>query len=61
VKSSRKSADIQKYLNRYPNGQYAEPARQRMLELESARLEEAAKKQKDGEKKKATIIVPPTF
>ena len=61
VKSSRKAADVQKYLNRYPNGQYAEPARQRMLELESARLEEAAKKQKEGEKKKSTIIVPPTF
>ena len=61
VKSSRKPADVQKYLNRYPNGQYAEPARQRMLELESARLEEIAKKQKEGEKKKSTIIVPPTF
>src|SRR6267378_3962038 len=61
VKSSRKPADVQKYLNRYPNGQYAEPARQRMLELESARLEEVAKKQKEGEKKKSTIIVPPTF
>ena len=61
VKSSRKPADVQKYLKRYPNGQYAEPARQRMIELESARLEEAAKKQKEGEKKKSTIIVPPTF
>jgi serine/threonine-protein kinase len=61
VKSSRKPADVQKYLNRYPIGQYAEPARQRMLELESARLEEIAKKQKEGEKKKSTIIVPPTF
>jgi serine/threonine-protein kinase len=61
VKSSRKPADVQKYLNRYPNGQYAEPARQRMLELESARLEEVARKQKEGEKKKSTIIVPPTF
>src|SRR6266478_6167949 len=61
VKSSRKPADVQKYLKRYPNGQYAEPARQRMLELESARLEEAAKKQKEGEKKKPAIIVPPTF
>ncbi|HYS58538.1 MAG TPA: protein kinase, partial [Burkholderiales bacterium] len=59
VKSSRKAADFQKYLNRYPNGQYAEPARQRLLELESARLEEAAKKQKEPEKKKSTIIVPP--
>src|SRR5882762_8283533 len=61
VKSSRKPADVQKYLNRYPNGQYAEPARQRMFELESARLEEGARKQKEGEKKKSTIIVPPTF
>jgi serine/threonine-protein kinase len=61
VKSSRKAADVQKYLNRYPNGQYAEPARQRVLELESARLEEVSKKQKEGEKKKSTIIVPPTF
>src|SRR3989454_842845 len=61
VKSSRKPADVQKYLKRYPSGQYAEPARQRMIELESARLEEAAKKQKEGEKKKSTIIVPPTF
>src|SRR5712671_3841358 len=61
IKSSRKPSDVQKYLNRYPNGQYAEPARQRLLELESARLEEAAKKQKEPEKKKSTIIVPPTF
>ena len=61
VKASRKASDVQKYLNRYPNGQYAEAARQRVLELENARLEEAAKKQKDGEKKKPTIIVPPTF
>src|SRR6266704_4208555 len=61
VKSSRKAGDIQKYLHRYPNGQYAEAARQRMLELENARLEEAAKKQKEGEKRKSTIIVPPTF
>jgi len=61
VKSSRKAADFQKYLNRYPNGQYAEAARQRMLELESARLEEAAKKQKEGEKRKSTIMVPSTF
>ena len=61
VKSSRKASDVQKYLKRYPNGQYAELARQRLLELESARLEEAAKKQKEGEKKKSTIIVPPTF
>jgi hypothetical protein len=61
VKSSRKAADVQKYLTRYPNGQYAEAARQRMLELESARLEEAAKRQKEGEKKRSTIIVPPTF
>jgi eukaryotic-like serine/threonine-protein kinase len=61
VKASRKTSDIQKYLNRYPNGQYAEAARQRVLELENPRLEEAAKKQKDGEKKKPTIIVPPTF
>src|SRR5207249_143055 len=60
VKSSRKAADVQKYLNRYPNGQYAEPARQRMLEFESTRLEEAAKRQKEGEKKKSTIIVPAT-
>ena len=61
IKSSRKPSDVQKYLNRYPNGQYAEAARQRLLELESARLEEAAKKQKEPEKKKSTIIVPPTF
>src|SRR6266571_4180953 len=61
VKSSRKAADVQKYLDRYPNGQYAEAARQRMLELESARLEEAAKRQKEGEKKKSTTIIPPTF
>src|SRR6267143_5577720 len=61
VKASRKAADVQKYLNRYPNGQYAEAARQRIAELESARVEEAAKKQKEPEKKKSTIIVPPTF
>ena len=61
VKASRKAADVQKYLNRYPNGQYAEAARQRIAELESARSEEAAKKQKEPEKKKSTIIVPPTF
>ena len=61
VKASRKASDVQKYLNRYPNGQYAEAARQRVLELENARSEEAAKKQKEPEKKKSTIIVPPTF
>jgi eukaryotic-like serine/threonine-protein kinase len=61
VRGSRKASDIQKYLNRYPNGQYAEAARQRVLELENARAEETAKKQKEGEKKKPTIIVPPTF
>src|SRR5713101_3942598 len=61
VKSGRKAADFQKYLNRYPNGQYAEAARQRLLELESARLEEAAKNQKEAEKRKPAIIVPPTF
>src|SRR5258707_9301943 len=61
IKSSRKPSDVQKYLNRYPNGQYAEAARQRLLELESARLDEAAKKQHEPEKKKSTIIVPPTF
>src|SRR6266850_2272593 len=33
IKSSRNAADFQKYLNRYPNGQYAEPARQRLLAL----------------------------
>ena len=73
IKSSRKAADFQKYLDRYPNGQYAEPARQRMLALEEQRLKEqeqrqsqareaeAARKQKDAERKKSTIIVPPTF
>ena len=69
VKSSRKAADLQKYLDRYPNGQYAEPARKRMLELESTRLKderraaeaEAARKQRDEERKKSPVIVPPTF
>src|SRR6266849_3044902 len=58
IKSSNKAADFQKYLNRYPNGQYVEPARKRMLELES---DEAARKQKDAEKRKSTLIIPPTF
>ncbi|HTF13466.1 MAG TPA: protein kinase [Burkholderiales bacterium] len=73
VKSSSKPADLQKYLNRYPNGQYADLARQRMQALEAQRLKEqeqrqsqareaeAARKQKDAERKKSTIIVPPTF
>jgi len=66
VKSSSKPADLQKYLNRYPNGQYAEPARQRLLALERARLESQAQeaevaKKKDAERKKSTIFVPPTF
>jgi serine/threonine-protein kinase len=69
IKSSRNAADFQKYLNRYPNGQYAEPARQRVLVLEEQKVKEQeqraqeaeARKQKDAERKKSTIIVPPTF
>src|SRR6266850_1795 len=69
IKSSRNAADFQKYLNRYPNGQYAEPARQRLLALEEQKVKEqeqraqeaGARKQKDAEKKKSAIIVPPTF
>src|SRR5882672_476805 len=69
IKSSRNAADFQKYLNRYPNGQYVEPARQRMLALEEQKVKEQeqraqeaeARKQKDAERKKSTIIVPPTF
>ena len=40
VKASRNTADVQKYLSRYPNGQYAEAARKRLAALEAARLEE---------------------
>src|SRR5712691_3291005 len=69
IKSSNKAADFQKYLNRYPNGQYVEPARKRMLALEEQRLKEQeqraqeaeARKQKDTERRKPTVIVPPTF
>src|SRR6266850_2587282 len=69
IKSSRDAADFQKYLNRYPNGQYVEPARQRLLALEEQKAKEQeqraqeaeARKQKDAERKKSTIVVPPTF
>jgi serine/threonine-protein kinase len=69
IKSSRNAADFQKYLNRYPNGQYVEPARQRLLALEEQRVKEQeqraqeaeARKQKDAERKKSPVIVPPTF
>jgi serine/threonine-protein kinase len=69
IKSSRDAADFQKYLNRYPNGQYVEPARQRLLALEEQKVkvqdqraqEAEARKQKDAERKKSTIVVPPTF
>jgi len=69
IKSSRNAADFQKYLNRYPNGQYVELARQRVLALEEQKVKEQeqrtqeaeARKQKDAERKKSTIIVPPTF
>src|SRR5882672_10716150 len=69
IKSSRNAADFQKYLNRYPNGQYVEPARQRLLALEEQKVKEQEqraqevemRKQKDAERKKSAIIVPPTF
>jgi serine/threonine-protein kinase len=69
IKSSRDAADFQKYLNRYPNGQYVEPARQRLLSLEEQKVKEQeqraqeaeARKQKDAERRKSTIVVPPTF
>jgi len=69
IKSSRDAADFQKYLNRYPNGQYVEPARQRLLALEEQKAKEQqqraqeaeARKQRDAERKKSTIVVPPTF
>jgi len=69
IKSSRDAADFQKYLNRYPNGQYVEPARQRLLALEEQKAKEQeqraqeaeARKQKDAERRKSTIVVPPTF
>lgn len=40
IKTSRSASDFQKYLSRYPSGQYADPARKRIAALESARLEE---------------------
>jgi serine/threonine-protein kinase len=69
IKSSRDAADFQKYLSRYPNGQYVEPARQRLLALEEQKAKELeqraqeaeARKQKDAERRKSTIVVPPTF
>jgi serine/threonine-protein kinase len=69
IKSSRNAADFQKYLNRYPNGQYVEPARQRMHALEEQKVKEQeqraqegeVRKQKDAERRKSTIVVPPTF
>jgi hypothetical protein len=69
IKSSRKAADFQKYLSRYPEGQYVEPARQRLLALEEQKVKEQeqrtreaeARKQKDAERRKSTIVVPPTF
>jgi hypothetical protein len=69
IKSSRNAADFQKYLERYPNGQYVDPARQRVLALEEQKLKEQqqraqeaeARKQKDAERKKSRVIAPPTF
>src|SRR6195256_6430280 len=69
IRSSRDAADFQKYLSRYPNGQYVEPARQRLLALEEQKAKEQeqraqeaeVRKQKDAERKKSTIVVPPTF
>src|SRR5712671_6425107 len=69
IRSSRDAADFQKYLSRYPNGQYVEPARQRLLALEEQKAKEQeqraqeaeARKQRDAERKKSTIVVPPTF
>jgi len=69
IRSSRDAADFQKYLSRYPNGQYVEPARQRLLALEEQKVKEQeqraqeaeARKQKDAERKKSTIVIPPTF
>jgi serine/threonine protein kinase len=40
IKTSRSASDFQKYLSRYPSGQYADLARKRVAALESARLEE---------------------
>jgi eukaryotic-like serine/threonine-protein kinase len=54
VKNSRDPADYQKYLDKYPNGLYADMARRRMAAAAKARLEEPAPK-------KPTAIVPPTF
>jgi serine/threonine-protein kinase len=54
VKNSRDPADYQKYLDKYPNGLYADMARRRMAIAAKARLEEPAPK-------KPTVIVPPTF
>jgi serine/threonine-protein kinase len=41
IKNSKNTADYQKYLNEYPRGRYADPARDRLAALEKARLEEA--------------------
>jgi serine/threonine-protein kinase len=70
IKNSKNTADFQKYLNQYPRGRYADPARDRLAALEKARLEEA--KRIEAEKVRAELakkaaeprrpmIVPPTF
>jgi len=54
IKSSRDAADFQKYLSRYPNGQYVEPARQRVLALEEQKAKEQEqrhRKPRPGSKK----------
>lgn len=66
------AAEFQKYLSRYPNGRYAEDARKQLAAIESARLDEekqsrareaeaARKRQSAADKRKSTIVVPPTF
>lgn len=90
IKNSKNPADYQKYLNQYPRGRYADPARKQIAVLEKARLEEAkrieaeklnadrqkraeegqaqaaareleaAKRKKQTEKSRSTIV-PPSF
>jgi serine/threonine protein kinase len=51
IKNSKNSADYQKYLDQYPSGRYANPARKQIAALEKVRIEEA--KRIEAEKLKA--------
>ena len=71
VRTSRDAAEYQKYLDRYPNGLYADMARRRVAALDEQRRADEARaaadlrttapapaKKRDAEKKKSGVVVP---